>query len=127
MRFYLFLLYCCENWSLTDSKPTSLGVLSREKLEGEYILKLSLAVRLALKWPSVASQILTRKLSLLAKVSSNDESLGCQIFSALTSNSSYNPVLIQECLSLENKIGCIRISKCILVIVVVCVKYQEKV
>ena len=41
------------------------------------------ATRVALKWPSVAARILTRKLNLLFKISSEGESISCHMFTSL--------------------------------------------
>ena len=62
------LLYGSENWILTDSHLDQLEAFQGEI--GRRILKLSrfhstLATRVALKWPSVAARILTRKLTLV--------------------------------------------------------------
>ena len=66
------LLFGSENWILTDSQLDHLEAFQGEI--GRRILKISkshstLATRVALKWPSVAARILTRKLNLLSKVS----------------------------------------------------------
>ena len=77
------LLYSCENWILTDANIDSLKFLQSEI--SRRILRLSkfhytVTVRLALQWPSIASRILSWKLSLLSRVSSDGESIVCQIF-----------------------------------------------
>ena len=66
----------------------------------------TLATRVALKWPSVAARILTRKLNLLFKVSSRGESIGCHVYTSLAVANPQSLRLIQECLSLENKLDC---------------------
>ena len=62
--------------------------------------------RVALKWPLVAARILTRKLNLLSKVSSGGESIGCHMYTFLAVANPQSLRLIQECLSLENKLDC---------------------
>ena len=100
------LLFGCENWVLTDS------VLHRlESFQGEIgrqILKLSrydstLSTRLGLRWPSITARILISKLSLLAKLSEGEDSIGSQIFSSLPKESLR---LVQECRYLEEKLSC---------------------
>ena len=66
----------------------------------------TLATTIALKWPSITARILIRKLNLLYKVSSGGESIGCHIYSSLSITDPQSLRLIQECLSLEEKIGC---------------------
>ena len=103
------LLFGSENWILTDSQLDHLEAFQGEI--GRRILKLSkshstLATRVALKWPSVAARILTRKLNLLSKVSSEGESIGCRMYSSLAAVDPLSLRLIQECQSLENKLDC---------------------
>ena len=81
------LLYGCENWILTDA-----NIVALESFQGEIgrrILKLSkshslLATRLALQCQSIVLCILSRKLCLLSRVSSENDSVGCKIFYTLT-------------------------------------------
>ena len=78
---------------------------------GRRILRLSkfhstLATRVALKWPSITARILIRKLNLLYKVSSGEELIGCRIYASLSITDPQSLRLIQECLSLEEKIRC---------------------
>ena len=86
--------------------------LPRKKLVGRRILKLisqhhsTLSTHLALGFPSVATRILNRKLSLLAKVSSEEESVGSKIFIGLQNKNEHSVKITQECKSLEEKIGC---------------------
>ena len=56
--------------------------------------------------PSVTARILTRKLNLLSKVSSEGESVGCRMYTSLTIADPLSLRLVQECLSLENKLDC---------------------
>ena len=55
---------------------------------------------------SVAARVLTRKLNLLSKVSSEGESIGCRMYTSLTVADPLSLRLVQECLSLENKLDC---------------------
>ena len=103
------LLYGCENWVLTDANITTLESFQCEI--GRRILRLSkshslLSTRVALQLQSIASRIFSRKLSLLYRVSTESESLGYMIFSTLTPNSPRHLSLVQECVSLEDKLEC---------------------
>ena len=103
------LLFGSENWILTDSLLDRLEAFQGEI--GRRILKLSkfystLATRIALKWPSITARILIRKLSLLFKVSSGEDSIGCRIFSNLSVTDPQSLKVIQECRSLEGKLDC---------------------
>ena len=103
------LLYGCENWVLSDANITIL-----EAFQGEIsrrILRLSkshslLSTRVALQLQSIASHILSRKLSLLHRVSIGSESIGQKVYSELTLNGPQRLSLVEECLSLEDKVGC---------------------
>ena len=103
------LLYGCENWVLSDANITIL-----EAFQGEIsrrILRLSkshslLSTRVALQLQSIASRILSRKLSLLHRVSIGSESIGQKVYSELTLNGPQRLSLVEECLSLEDKVGC---------------------
>ena len=103
------LLFRSKNWILTDSQLDHLEAFQGEI--GRRILRLSkshstLAIRVALKSPSVAARILTRKLNLLSKVSSEGESIGCRMYTSLAVANPQSLRLIQEYLSLENKLDC---------------------
>ena len=103
------LLYGCENWILTDSQLDRLEAFQGEI--GRRILKLTkfhstLSTRITLKWPSVSARILTKKLSLLLKVCSGGESMGCRFYTSLAASDRQSLRLIQECQSLENKLDC---------------------
>ena len=103
------LLFGSENWILTDSQLDHLEAFQGEI--GRRILKLSkfystLATRVAFKWASVTARILTRKLNLLSKVSSEGKSIGCRMYTSLTIVDPSSLRLVQECLSLENKLDC---------------------
>ena len=103
------LLYGSENWILTDPLVDQLEAFHGEI--GRRILKLSkfhstLFTRLALRWPSIAARILVLKLSLLVKISSADDSIGSRIYSSLTAKDSHSLKILQECKSLEDKLGC---------------------
>ena len=103
------LLFGSENWVLTDSLLDRLEGFQGEI--GRRILKLSkfhstLATRIALKWPSVTARILARKLSLLCKIQSDEDSIGCRVYSSLTASDPESIRLIQECQFLEGKLGC---------------------
>ena len=103
------LLYGCENWILTSSSLDRLEAFQGEI--GRRILKLSkfhssLSTRLALRWPSVAARILIRKLNLLSRISSEEESTSGRIFSHLAATDPQSLQIIQECRSLEGKLNC---------------------
>ena len=103
------LLYGCENWIMTD---TNISIL--ESFQGEIgrrILRLSkihsiLSTRVALQLPSITSRIFSWKLSLLRKVHTESDSLSHKVFSVLPSDSPRDLHLVQECLSLEEKLDC---------------------
>lgn len=103
------LLSGCENWVLSDA-----NIIILEAFQGEIgrrILRLSkshslLSTRIALELQSITSRILSRKLSLLHRVSIRGESIGQKVFSEVTLNSSQRLSLVEECLSLEDKVGC---------------------
>ena len=103
------ILYGCENWILTDSQLDCLEAFQGEI--GRRILKLTkfhctLSTRIALEWPSVSARILTKKLSLLLKVCSGGESMGCRFYTSLAASDQQSLRLIQEYQSLENKLDC---------------------
>ena len=103
------LLYGCENWILTSSSLDRLEAFQGEI--GRRILKLSkfhssLSTRLALRWPSVAARIFIRKLNLLSRISSEEESTSGRIFSHLAATDPQSLRIIQECRSLEGKLNC---------------------
>ena len=58
----------------------------------------TLAIRVALKWPSVVARNLTRKLNLISKVSSEGESTGCHMCTSLAVASPQSLRLTQKCL-----------------------------
>ena len=94
--------------SLSDA-----NIIILEAFQGEIgrrILRLSkshslLSTRIAVQLQSVTSCILSRKLSLLHRVSIGGESIGQKVYSELTINSPQHLRLIEECLSLEDKVG----------------------
>ena len=93
------LLFGSENWVMTDSLLDCLEGFQGEI--GRRILKLSkfhstLATRIALKGPSVTARILARKLTLFCKVQSDDDSIGCRVYSSLTVSDPESIRLIQE-------------------------------
>ena len=103
------LLFGSENWVLTDSLLDRLEGFQGEI--GRRILKLSkfhstLATRIALKWPSVTARILARKLTLLCKVQSDKDSIGCRVYSSLTASDPESIRLIPKCQFLVRKLGC---------------------
>ena len=106
------LLYGCENWILTSSSLDRLEAFQGEiAFLGRRILKLSkfhssLSTRLALRWPSVAARILIRKLNLLSRISSEEESTSGRSFSHLAATDPQSLRIIQECRSLEGKLNC---------------------
>ena len=78
---------------------------------GRRILKLSkfhslLSTRLALRWPSVAARIFIQKLNLLFKINSEEDSIGCHIFSKLAAKDPQSLRIIQECRYLEDRVEC---------------------
>ena len=102
-------LYGCENWILTTPLLDRLEAFQGEI--GRRILKLSLfhstlSVRLALRWPSVPARILIQKLNLLAKISSDEDTVGGRIYSKLSAIDPQSLQIVQECKSLEEKLKC---------------------
>ena len=100
------LLCGCENLVLTDSVLHRLQSFQSEI--GHQILKLSgyhstLSTCLGLRRPSITARTLISKLSLLAKLSEGEDSIGSQIFSTLPKESLR---LVQECCYLEEKLSC---------------------
>ena len=103
------LLYGCENWVLSDD-----NIIILEAFQGEIgrrILQLSkshslLSTRIVLQLQSIASCILSRKLSLLHRVSIGGESIGQKVYSELTFNGPQRLCLVEVCLSQEDKVGC---------------------
>ena len=73
----------------------------------------ALYTHLGLIWPSIAAKVLIRKLNL-SRVSSEDDSIGCHIFSKLERNDCYFLRILQECWSLEDKLNCCGIANAIL-------------
>ena len=111
------LLFGSENWILTDPLVDQLEAFQGEI--GRRILKLSkflstISTRLALKWPSIAARILILKLSLLIKISSDGDSIGSRIYSSLTAKDSQSLRILQECKSLEDKLGCLGATNTVL-------------
>ena len=111
------LLYDCEDWVLSDA-----NIIILEAFQGEIgrrILRLSkshslLSTRIALQLQSIASRILSRKLSLLHRVRIGGESIGQKVYSELTINGPQRLCLVEECLSLEDKVGCNGVTQDIL-------------
>ena len=102
-------LYGCENWILTTPLLDRLEAFQGEI--GRRILKLSqfhstLSVRLALRWPSVPARILIQKLNLLAKISSDEDTVGGRIYSKLSAIDPQSLRIVQECKFLEEKLKC---------------------
>ena len=94
------LLYGCENWQLTSTL-----VCQQESFQGEIgrrILKLTpyhsiYSSRVALRWPSVAARILSRKLNFILRLKLMD-STESKLYN------SFDPLylsLIHECKFLE--------------------------
>ena len=103
------LLYGSENWILTTPLFDRLEAFQGEI--GRRILKLSkfhslLSTRLALRWPSVAARIFIQKLNLLFKINSEEDSIGCHIFSKLAAKDPQSLQIIQECRYLEDRVEC---------------------
>ena len=103
------LLYGSENWILTTPLLDRLEAFQGEI--GRRILKLSkfhslLSTRLALRWPSVAARIFIQKLNLLFKINSEEDSIGCHIFSKLAAKDPQSLRIIQECQYLEDRVEC---------------------
>ena len=100
------LLYGSENWILTASLLDHLEAFQGEI--GRRILKLSKfhSTLSALKWPSIAARVLIRKLNLLLKISSEENSISSRIFSQLAATDLHSLRIVQECRSLEGKLNC---------------------
>ena len=96
------LLYGCENWQLTST-------LVCQSFQGEIGSKLTpyhstYSSRVALRWPSVAARILSRKLNyiLRLKLMDSTESIASKLYN------SFDPLhlsLIHECKFLEEHTG----------------------
>jgi hypothetical protein len=102
------MLYGCETWILSESH---LHILESFQAEiGKHILGITNyhsnnSTLIGLHWPSVNARILIRKLTFLAKLLERDDSLSSHIFRTLASDDVYEISLIQQCCSLEQKIG----------------------
>ena len=59
-------------------------------------------------------RILILKLSLLLKISSDGGSIGSHIYSSLTAKDSQSLRILQECKSLEDKLGCLGATNTVL-------------
>ena len=98
------LLCGCENWVLTEDI-----LLALEKFQGEIgrrILKLSklhstLAVRVALQWPSLHARILVRKLFFLKRVVDGSDGVSSEVFKAIAMVNVNSIQLVKECRYLE--------------------------
>ena len=93
------LLFGCETWILDTS---ILDLLERFQCEiGRRILKLSKfhatdTIRIALHWPSVATRILNRKLTVLSKLlSSSEDTLSSRVFKTLSMEDEYSISIVQ--------------------------------
>ena len=87
------LLYDCENWFLTDSLLAKLEAFQAEI--GRRILSTTLPVQsgyIAVNWPSIATQILAKKLAFLIRTMGNEGSLSNQFFSRLLETSENAPL-----------------------------------
>ena len=100
------LLYGCETWLLNTS---SLSQLERFQAElGRRILKLpsffsTSTVCICLCWPSMASRILVRKLSFLAKLLfPQNHSISSHMFTSAAITDPLNISIIQQCRLLES-------------------------
>ena len=95
---------------MPTSPPWNLFRVKNDRQKNSQTLQIPLhIIRLALQWPSIASQILSQKLSLLSRESSDGESIGCQILAILTSDSLLCLMLVQECLSLDVMLESIKV------------------
>ena len=74
---------------------------------GRRILKLSKfhSTLSTLKWPSIAARLLIRKLNLLLKISSEENSISSRIFSQLAATDLHSLRIVQ-CRSLEGELNC---------------------
>ena len=84
------LLYGSENWILTTPLLDRLEAFQGEI--GRRILKLS--------------RIFIQKLNLLFKINSEEDSIGCHIFSKLAAKDPQSLRIIQECRYLEDRVEC---------------------
>ena len=111
------LLYGCETWLLDT---TSLKALEDFQCEiGKRILCLPKfhsknVVRIALHWPSMATRILIRKLTFLAKLLSNTKDIiSGRIFTSLAVVDVYNVSIVQQCRMLESELGTHTLASCL--------------
>ena len=94
------LLYGCETWILDHPCLTVLENFQAEI--GKRILHPpphhpNNAVRVGLQWPSVASRILIRKLTYLAKLMTSDNQISAKLFSSLAIEDIYQISIVQQC------------------------------
>ena len=99
------LLYGYETWLLDQTTLSSLESFQMEI--GRRVFKLTFfsnsTVRICLRWPSMASRILVRKLQFLTKLlQAGSRSTTSQIFTAAAITDPRNVSSIQQCRMLEN-------------------------
>ena len=111
------LLYGCETWLLDSS---CLQTLEKFQCEiGRRILKLSNfhandAIRIGLHWPTMATRILSRKLTFLSKLLTNsNDSMSSRIFTTLAMEDVYSISIVQQCKMLEAPLGTDLTSQCL--------------
>ena len=110
------MLYGCEIWILSESH---LHILESFQAEiGKRILGISkyhtnTSTLIGLHWPSVKARILIRKLTFLAKLLEEDDSLSSQVFRTLASDDVYEISLVQQCHFLEQQIGTSYLQQCL--------------
>ncbi len=106
------MLYGCENWFLTEVVLQWLKAFQGEL--GRRILHSTLAIGIALDWSSVTARILSKKLSLLHKICSNQDSIGHRFYLSISAASSQPLQFTQTCYSLESKLDCVGLSNKVL-------------
>ena len=109
------LLYGSENWVLNDAVLDQLesfqAWVRRKRILGIPKTFANDLVPIALDLPSIRSQVLARKLRLLARLISGNRSdsdnlsLGSVVFNHLAMDNVYNITLVRQCLYLEEYFG----------------------
>ena len=99
---------------------STLDLLERFRCEiGRRILKLSKfhatdTIRIDLHSPSVATQILNRKLTFLSKLlSSSEDTLSSRVFKTLAMEDAYSISIVQQCRMLESTLGTNVVTACL--------------
>ena len=108
-----YAIYGSENWYVTEALLDRLECFQVEI--GRRILKFlvshsSMAVRLALQWPSMACRVLQKKLTFLGRLRDGHSYVGQELLSRLLQEST-STHLIENCKFLEDSVGVCGLTK----------------